>query len=241
MRRILAASSTRRKRTGDAGVRALSFVATSVPSRWLRVRRLSDPGLIGRLDGDGRHPRRCGGPPGRSRRHRGQAFAMGGEEPSHCAIVYRSTHSTSHRNTHSNTHRRRNFAVSSGEDTEPLTGLLTATLTGLLTATLTDPAHSTFFAKVRVAGSNPVVRSKRKSRSRPCEGLKPARRGASRGAVHHICTTFAELFPPIAAGEPLFSRVRVAAPLGSAVVGQASPRRPVGRRRGRSLELGPRN
>jgi hypothetical protein len=34
-----------------------------------------------------------------------------------------------------------------------------------------------------------------------------------RGAVHHICTTFAELFPPITAGEPLFSRVRVT-PLG---------------------------
>jgi hypothetical protein len=31
--------------------------------------------------------------------------------------------------------------------------------------------------------------------------------------VHHICTTFAELFPPITAGEPLFSRVRVT-PLG---------------------------
>jgi hypothetical protein len=25
-----------------------------------------------------------------------------------------------------------------------------------------------------------------------------------------LCTTFAELFPPITAGEPLFSRVRVA-------------------------------
>ena len=31
----------------------------------------------------------------------------------------------------------------------------------------------------------------RKSRSRPCEGPKSAPRGASRGAVHHICTTFA--------------------------------------------------
>src|ERR1039458_1593550 len=34
----------------------------------------------------------------------------------------------------------------------------------------------------------------RKSKSRPCEGLKLASRGASRGAVHHICTTSAELF-----------------------------------------------
>jgi hypothetical protein len=59
--------------------------------------------------------------------------------------------------------------------------------------------------------------------------------------VHHICTTFAELFPPNAAGEPLFSGVRVAAPLGSAVVGQASLRRPVGRRRGDRWHWGPRN
>ena len=50
--------------------------------------------------------------------------------------------------------------------------------------------------------------------------------------MHHICTTFAELFSPITAGEPLFSRVRVAAPSWLGSVGQASPRRPVGRRRG---------
>jgi hypothetical protein len=51
--------------------------------------------------------------------------------------------------------------------------------------------------------------------------------------VHHICTTFAELFPPIAAGEPLFSRVRVAAPLGSAVLGRP-------RHGGRLVASGPR-
>ena len=71
----------------------------------------------------------------------------------------------------------------------------------------------------------------RKSRSRTCEGLKSAPRGASRGAAHHICTTFAELFTPIAAGEPLFSRVRVAVPSWVGCVQQAAPRRPVGRRR----------
>ena len=65
----------------------------------------------------------------------------------------------------------------------------------------------------------------RKSKSRPCEGLKSAPHGASRGAVHHICTTFAELFPPIAAGEPLFSRVRVAASSWLGCVGPTSPRR----------------
>ena len=66
-----------------------------------------------------------------------------------------------------------------------------------------------------------------------CEGLKSAPRGASRGTAHHICTTFAKLFSPIAPGEPLFSRVRVAAPSWLGCVGPASPRRPVGRRRGR--------
>ena len=60
----------------------------------------------------------------------------------------------------------------------------------------------------------------RKSRSRTCEGLKSAPRGASRGAAHHICTTFAKLFSSTVAGEPLFSRVKVAAPLGSAVLGK---------------------
>ena len=73
----------------------------------------------------------------------------------------------------------------------------------------------------------------RKSRSGMCEGLKSAPRGASRGTAHHICTTFAKLFSPIAPGEPLFSRVRVAAPSWLGCVGPASPRRPVGRRRGR--------
>jgi hypothetical protein len=43
--------------------------------------------------------------------------------------------------------------------------------------------------------------------------------------VHHICTTFAELFPPITAGEPLFSRVRVAASSWLGCVGPTSPRR----------------
>ena len=56
-------------------------------------------------------------------------------------------------------------------------------------------------------------------------GRLQATPGASRGAVHHICTTFAELFPPIAAGEPLSSRVRVAASSWLGCVGPTSPRR----------------
>ena len=51
--------------------------------------------------------------------------------------------------------------------------------------------------------------------------------------MHHICTTFAELFTPIAAGEPLFSRVRVAAPSGSAVLSKP-------RHGGRLVAEGPR-
>ena len=106
MRRLLAASSTRRKRTVDAGVLALSLVATSVLSRWSRDRRIrrEDPCLIARLDAGGRHPRSGVGVPERSRWHQHRAIVMGGAKPNHRAMVRQSTHSTSHSTSHSNTH-----------------------------------------------------------------------------------------------------------------------------------------
>ncbi len=125
-------------------------------------------------------------------------------------------HRATHRTTHSNTHRTTHSNTH-------------------------RPSSQHLFCQGEGRGFESRRPLQRKSRSRPCEGLKSAPRGAARGAVHHICTTFAELFPPIAAGEPLSSRVRVTAPSWLACVGQASPGRPVGYRRGRSLELGSRN
>jgi len=62
MRRIRAASSTRRKRTVVAAFAAPSLVATSVLSCRLGARsiRQKDPRLIGRHDASGRHPQGCG-------------------------------------------------------------------------------------------------------------------------------------------------------------------------------------